>query len=112
MIKMEVTNETKSIFLEVMGDYPINRILDFLIVFNKFDYCKKDIAKKSHVSYATLKYIWSELEKNNLVQMTRQIGKAKMYTLNHKNAIVMQIKKTYWLITKSTLKEEILVRSQ
>ncbi|MBC8501088.1 MAG: hypothetical protein ISS25_02910 [Nanoarchaeota archaeon] len=104
---MEVTNKTKTVFLEVMGDHPMNRILDFLIIFNKFDYSKKEIARNSHVSYATLKYLWPNLERIGLVTFTRKIGKATLYKLNTENPIVKQLMKTYHIISMTIAKKEL-----
>ena len=51
----------KSVFLDKFGDYPINRVLDFLVIFNEFDYSIVDIAKNSGVGYSTLKILMKEL---------------------------------------------------
>jgi DNA-binding transcriptional ArsR family regulator len=103
---------TKSIFLEVMGNYPINKILDFLIVFKEFDYSKKDIAKNSRVSYATLKYLWKDLEDREIVKLTRKVGKAKLYKLNKESPVVKQIIKMYWVIIKDqNLNEKIALET-
>src|SRR3989344_8657642 len=73
--------ENESLFLKSFGDTPINRVLDFLIVHEEFDYAMKDIARLSGVGYATLKLFWGALERAGLVAMTRVVGKAKMYRL-------------------------------
>ena len=88
--------EDRSVFLEVFGDTPINRVLDFLIVHEEFDYSMKDIAANSGVGYATLKLFWTNLEKNKIVSLTRQVGKAKMYRLNSRNKAVQRFKDFYW----------------
>lgn len=100
-------NNKKSVFLEVMGDHPINKILDFLIVFKHFDYSKKDIARNAHVSYATLKYLWPSLENRQMVTLIRTIGKAKLYKLNTNNSIVKQLIKTHKTIAISEMKKEL-----
>lgn len=88
--------EDKSIFLGVFGDTPINRVLDFLIVHEEFDYSMKDIAENSGVGYATLKLFWENLEKNKIVILMRTVGKAKMYRLNSGNKTVQRFKDFYW----------------
>lgn len=102
----------KSIFLEVMGNYPINRVLDFLIIHEDFDYSMKEIAVKSGVGYSTLKLFWKDLVNSGIMEFTRNIGKAKLYKLNKKNSIVEQFKKLYWTIThkvtEDMLKEKII----
>lgn len=81
----------KSLFVEFFGDYPIIRVLDFLIENDIFDYSKKDICRYADVSWNTLETFWSKLEKTNIVTYTRKVGKASMYKLNTKNPIVKQL---------------------
>ncbi len=47
--------EDKSIFLEYFGDTPQLRVFDFLIGNYFFDFPLTEIAKKSNVSYNSLK---------------------------------------------------------
>lgn len=89
----------KTAFLEVMGDTPINRVLDFLVVYDQFDYSITDIAKNAKVGYATLMRIWKNLEKSKIVKMSRVVGKAKMYKINKENPAVQHFIKMYWEIT-------------
>ncbi len=88
--------EDRSIFLGVFGDTPINRVLDFFIVHEEFDYSMKSIAENSGVGYATLKLFWENLEKNKIVILTRTVGKAKMYKLNPNNKAIQRFKDFYW----------------
>ena len=97
----------KTVFLELFGTSPLIKILDFLIVNEDFDYSMKDIASLSGVGYATLKFFWSKLEKNNIIIKTRIIGKAKMYKLNFANPVVNRLKDFYWDITKQAIRKEI-----
>ncbi|MBI2041307.1 MAG: helix-turn-helix transcriptional regulator [DPANN group archaeon] len=94
---MKDTNATA--FLKVMGNTPINKVLDFLVVYDQFDYSITDIAKNSKVGYATLMRIWNSLEKNGIVLMSRVVGRAKMYKLNKANLAVQHFIKMYWEIT-------------
>lgn len=92
---MELKNLNKSTFLEVMGDNPRNRILDFLISENGFDYTLKEIAENSKVGYATIKRIWKQFVNNDLVKETRRIGKAIFYKYNDKSKLGKKIKIFY-----------------
>lgn len=47
-------NANNSLFVEFFGDYPIIRVLDFLIENDVFDYSKKDICRNADVSWNTL----------------------------------------------------------
>jgi len=70
--------ENKSVFLEVFGDNPVMRVLDFLITYQLFDYPLTEIAKNSGVSYSTLQSFWDKLERNCIVIKTRRVGKSDL----------------------------------
>jgi len=97
----------KTTFLEIFGDTPILRVLDFLVVNEDFDYSMTDIANLSAVGYSTLKLFWNRLEKEKIVANTRIIGKAKMYRLNLANAVVRKFRDFYWETTKQSVHEKM-----
>jgi len=97
--------EKMSVFLETFGTSPINRVLDFLIIHEEFDYSMTDIAKFSGVGYATLKLFWKSLVERGIVISTREIGKAKMFKLNFENPIMQKFKQFYWETTKLKTEE-------
>jgi len=97
--------ENKSVFLEVFGDNPIMKVLDFLITYQLFDYPLTEIAKNSQVSYSTLQTFWDKLENNKIVIKTRRIGKSDLYKLNTKNPAVKQLIKLDWNLVKGTEQE-------
>ena len=80
-----------SIFLEFLGDYPLIRVLDFLIENDIFDYPKKDICKYADVAWNTLESLWPQLEAQGIVTQTRKVGKATLYKLNTTNPGVKQL---------------------
>ncbi|MBI2629235.1 hypothetical protein HYW74_04075 [Candidatus Pacearchaeota archaeon] len=90
----------ETIFIEVFGNNPVIKVLDFLITFQLFDYPLTEIAKNSGVSYFTLQTFWDKLERNNIVVKTRRIGKSDMYKLNTKNPAVQQLIKLDWNLIK------------
>lgn len=90
----------ESIFLKVVGDSPKLRVLDFLLTFQAFDYSLTDIAKNAEVSYTSLMSFWPEFVKGDIVVETRKVGKARMFKLNEKNSIVIQLLKLQWTIAK------------
>src|SRR3989344_8096039 len=77
-----------SAFLKLEGNTVRNRIWNFLIVHSEFDYSMKDIANYSEVSYTAFKEIWKDFVKRDIVKYKRNVGKAKMYTLNRENSQV------------------------
>ena len=99
-------NET--IFIEVFGNNPIIKVLDFLITFQLFDYPLTEIAKNSGVSYSTLQTFWEKLERNKIVVKTRRVGKSDLYKLNTNNPAIKQLIKLDWNLIKGS-EEEIAV---
>jgi len=97
---------TKSIFLKKEGETPKNKILDFLIVHQEFDYSLKDIAKLSNVGYTTLKKLQKELIKDKWIIFTRKVGKAKMFKLNLNNPIVIKFIDFYWEVVDSEFESD------
>ena len=102
---MVMTEQTA--FLKVMGDAPINKVLDFMIVFSSFDYSLTDIAKNSGVAYSTLMLFWKKLEKHKIVTFTRKVGKAKMYILNKENPAVKQMIRLHKTICKQEVRKAL-----
>jgi len=98
--------KNKSVFLEVFGDNPIMKVLDFLMIYQLFDYPLTEIAKNSQVSYSTLQTFWSNLEKNKIVVKTRKVGKSDLYKLNTKNPAVKQLIKLDWNLIKGSEQEQ------
>ena len=97
-------NET--VFLEVFGNNPVIKVLDFMITYQLFDYPLTEIAKNSGVSYSTLQTFWDKLERNNIVVKTRRVGKSDLYKLNTENPAIKQLIKLDWNLIKGS--EEIL----
>ena len=105
----------KSIFLQVYGDNPKLRVIDFLITFQDYDYSMKEIARNAKIGYTTLKQFWPEFVKRKIMKQTRIVGNAKFYKLNIENPEVKQFMKFYWTVigqeTNVILeKEKVLVK--
>ena len=97
--------DNNSIFVEVFGNNPVIKVLDFLITFADFDYPLTEIAKNSGISYSTLQTFWDKLVRNNIVIKTRRVGKSDLFKLNTKNPAVQQLIKLDWNLIKGTEKE-------
>ena len=90
--KEALNMEEESLFLKVLGGKdPTLKILDFLMDNIGFDYSKTDIAAGAGISRTTLFSVWDNLEENELVAFTREVGRAKMYRLNMKNGVVTKL---------------------
>ena len=74
--------ESKSLFIEFMGDSPTVRILDYLLTERDLDFSISDMARNAGIGRTTLYRIWDSLIKNKIILSTRIIGKAKLYKLN------------------------------
>ena len=81
----------ESLLLKLTGDTPLFRIIDFLVENKGMDFTKKAITEGAEISKATLFNYWPELEKNNIVTVTRTFGKTKLYTLNAESPVVKKI---------------------
>ena len=87
----------KSLLLNLTGEMPLFKIIDFLLENKGTDFSKTDIAEGAEISRASLFNYWSELEKHSIIKVTRSFGKTKLYTLNSKSPItqkIMELEKT------------------
>ncbi len=98
--------KNESTFIEVFGNNPVMKVLDFLISYQMFDYPLTEIAKNSEVSYSTLQTFWEKLERNNIIIKTRRVGKSDLYKLNTKNPAVQQLIKLDWNLSSGTLQNQ------
>jgi len=89
-IKLEDMPED-TVFTEAVGNYPITRVLGFLITGRESDFCISDIAEGADVGWTTLHYLLPELEEKELVKQMREVGRAKMYRINQENQVAQQL---------------------
>src|SRR3989339_355250 len=80
-----------SIFIQTFGDYPLIRILDFLIYSRDFDYPITEIARNSNVNFQTLKKLWMRLEKDKIVVCTRVLGGVELFKLNSASPVAKKL---------------------
>jgi transposase len=95
----------KTVFMEFFGDYPLIRVLDFLIENDAFDYSKKEICEHAEVSWNTLETFWGKLEEKGIVVKTRKVGKSGMYKLNTGNAVVKKLLEIDTQLTLESLED-------
>ena len=81
----------QSIFIQTFGNYPLIRILDFLIYSRDFDYPITEIAKNANVNFQTLKKVWPQLAHNKIVVSTRTLGGNTLYKIDVTNPVVKKI---------------------
>ena len=80
-----------SLLLQLTGELPLFKIIDFLVDNKEMDFTKKDIAEGAGISRASLFNYWKELDKYKIVTITRVFGKTKLYTLNTNSVITKRI---------------------
>jgi len=88
---MKEMQEEKSLLIEVLGDYPLIRVIDFFLTFREFDYSLSEIAENAGVGWATLHKIFPRLVEMGIVKPTREIGRAKLFKLNTNMPIVQAL---------------------
>ena len=111
-IDKKVSRETNPPSLrKLFGDSAVAKVLDFLTLYQGFDYSKVEICRNSGVAWKTLYRIWPLLEKYELVMLTRRIGRATLFTLNLENPISKALAELGFQIAKhdadKIVKEEL-----
>ncbi|MBI2546803.1 hypothetical protein HYV81_06515 [Candidatus Woesearchaeota archaeon] len=81
----------KSLLLQLTGEMPLFKIIDFLLDNKGLDFSKTEIAKGSGISRASLFNHWEQIEKHSIVDVTRRFGKTRLYTLNSTNPVTQRI---------------------
>lgn len=81
----------KSLFIELLGDSPSIKVLDYLLTERELDFSISDMARNAGIGRATLYRIWNQLIKNELIIPTRTIGKSKLYKLNVENPKIKKL---------------------
>lgn len=84
-------NKGATVFRNLLGDTPKIRVLEFLMKAREIDHSIGAIAKGAGINRVTLFRLWSEIENSKLVTHTRNIGNAKLFTLNKKNPYVANL---------------------
>ncbi len=91
----------ESLLLRVLGGKnPTLKILDFMIGNLAFDHSKTEIAEGAKISRTTLFTAWGSLEEYEIVSLTREVGRAKMFKLNMNNPVVKKLIDLDWAITR------------
>ena len=83
--------EEKSLLLNLTGEMPLFKIIDFLLENKGMDFSKSDISKGAEISRASLFNYWNEIERHGIVKVTRSFGKTRLYTLNVKIPVTQKI---------------------
>lgn len=85
------SKEPDSMFVKFFGDYPIIRVLDFLLENQMFDYSLRELAKETGIGMSTPYTFWDRLLDFGIVTESRKIDKASLYRLNKGSPLVKKL---------------------
>src|ERR671937_2087026 len=74
--------------LEAIFQNTTARILDFLVLNQKFDYSAPEISKITQIPLRTLQRVLPHLVEKELIKETGKVGNTKMYILNGESKLV------------------------
>jgi hypothetical protein len=96
-----------SSFTLVFGNSPFVRILDFFLTFEDFDYPVSQIAKETDMKWETAESVIKILLKKRIIQKTRKVGKADLYSLDKKRDVTRLLIETDLKISDFFIKKEL-----
>jgi hypothetical protein len=89
----------------VFSSRAVSQIIDFFLDHKEFDYSPGEIAKKTGLSFRTIFRELPNLEKNQLIYISRKIGKTSMYRLNTDFQAVTFLEKFAFEMSQLQIKE-------
>jgi DNA-binding transcriptional ArsR family regulator len=78
----DTLEEYEGVLSDIFSSRAVSQIIDFFLDHKEFDYSPGEIAKKTGLSFRTIFRELPYLEKNQLIYISRKIGKTNMYRLN------------------------------
>ena len=82
----------ESILIKTLGDSPKLRIIDFFLDNPSFDFTKKEVIEALGMSKQTFYKYFPDLEKYEIIKVSRRIGRAKLYKINLKHPLVEMLR--------------------
>ena len=86
--KVSMKDNEKSMLLEVLGDTPELRIIDFLITNMHDKLYKNEIIERIGSNRTTFFKTWKNLEKYSIVTPFKKVGRSTLFQLNLENKFV------------------------
>jgi len=83
----------ESILLQTFGRTPELRILDFLLDNPSMDFTKREIMEAIGMTKRTLYAVLPKLEREELVVVSRKIGRARLYKINWGHPVIEGFRK-------------------
>jgi hypothetical protein len=79
--KQQLINENPKPFERLFHNAPA-RMLDFFVLFKNYDYTEAEIARRTNLTPKTVSKELENLVNEEIVKLTRKIGRSNMYTLS------------------------------
>jgi len=92
MAERYAKKEYESVIIKTLGDSPKLRIVDFFLDNSLFDFTKKEVIEALGMSKQTFYKYFPELEEYRIVNVSRRIGKAKLYRINEGHPLVSMLR--------------------
>ena len=108
----ETLREYEGVLSDIFSSRAISQIMDFFLDHKEFDYSPAEIAKKTGLSFRTIFRELPNLEKNQLIYISRKIGKTNMYRLNIDFQAVTFLEKFAFQMSQVQVKEPELSLSK
>ncbi len=103
--EIDTGSDYEGILSNVFSSRAVSQIIDFFLDHKEFDYSPGEIAKKTGLSFRTIFREMPNLEKNQLVYISRKIGKTSMYRLNTDFQAVTFLEKFAFEMSQLQIKE-------
>ena len=101
----ETLQEYEGVLSDIFSSRAVSQIMDFFLDHKEFDYSPAEIAKKTGLSFRTIFRELPYLEKNQLIYISRKIGKTNMYRLNIDFQAVSFLEKFAFQMSQLQVKE-------
>jgi hypothetical protein len=80
--EIDTSPQYEGVLTNVFSSRAVSQIMDFFLDHKEFDYSPGEVARKTGLSFRTIFRELPHLEKNQLIYISRKIGKTNMYRLN------------------------------
>jgi hypothetical protein len=101
----ETHSEYEGVLSNVFSSRAVSQIMDFFLDHKEFDYSPGEIARKTGLSFRTIFRELPYLEKNQLIYISRKIGKTNMYRLNTDLQAVTFLEKFVFVMSQLHINE-------
>jgi DNA-binding transcriptional ArsR family regulator len=84
--------EYESVVIKTLGNSPKLRMVDFFLDNPLFDFTKKEVIEALGMSKQTFYKYFPDLEEYGIVEVSRRIGRAKLYKINLEHPLVTTLR--------------------